>query len=570
MNKKNTAQLTYYLVRLLWQFRSYYFEIAIASLFINIFSLSIPIYIRIVYDRIIPNQTIDSLWTISFGLLIILCFDIILKIIRLYISHVICKQTDLNLSNAIFDHILNLPFKQSPSSSGHLMKLVNEVDMISAIYSSSTIIWLLDIPFIGLFLLVIYFIGGSIVWVPLIFLISVIVLITALSFSLYLTVVNGDYAISEKNHVLSETIQGLESIKIQGAYQLFQQKWYQAIKRVIDLRNRFQVLSGYSGQLIVFMQQISYVGIIIMGVYLIMLHHLTMGGLIAISILSGRAQQPIVQSLGIIIRLQHAIVSLKKLNQHMKDQSKPAHEGLIPNDLTGHIRFENVSFTYSEKLPAILSNMSFTIQAGERVGIIGKIGSGKSTLLKLLMKCYLPQSGIIRMDQIPLNQIEAQWLRQYIGYVPQDFTLFSGTVFDNIRMSAPDIDDKKIIEVMTMFKTCSETFKENDMLVERGSNLSGGFRQVINIARCLVKESSIVLMDEPTSLMDSTTENEFIRQMQHKIANKTFLLVTHRFSLLTLVDRLIVMDKGQILLDGAKEDVLKALQKGQVHKMKGI
>lgn len=377
-------------------------------------------------------------------------------------------------------------------------------------------------------------------------------------------------AASQRNATLVESLVGIETIKFMVAESSFQRKWEQSTVFLAQNSTKLKMLSAGITNLAQMLQQLVSVTVVIVGVYLLINNQVSMGGIIAASMLAGRAMAPFGQVAGLIMQYHHAKSGLSSVEQHMQTQPERPDDAafLHRNGFQGAIEFRNVSFSYPGQEQSVLDKVSFKIQAGEKVAFIGRVGSGKSTIQRLVLGLHQPTEGAILIDGIDVRQIDPAELRRATGFVSQDVSLFYGTLKDNIALGAPFADDQDIIaaaEIAGVTEFANRHPRGFDMLIgERGESLSGGQRQSVGIARAVLNDSPILLLDEPSSAMDHQSEDALKTRLRRFTAGKTMILVTHRTSLLELVDRLIVIDNGQIMADGPKAQVVEALQSGRV------
>lgn len=556
----------------LWSSRAIYRDVLIASIVINFFILANPLFVMNVYDRIVPNNAVESLWVLAIGVSVVYMFDILLKFLRSYFLEVAGKKSDVLLSAKLFEQTLGLTMANREGSIGAFANNLREFDSIRNFFTSGTIASLVDLPFVILFLLVIFYIAGSIVLVP-IFIILIILLYSLLLKGPIQRSIEASYeASSQKNAVLIETLTAIDTIKSLGVEAHSQWKWEQAVGEIARASLRSKMLQSSIGRMTGFMQQMSTVVIVLSGVYMIQEGDLTMGGLIATVMISQRAIGPMGQFANLTSSYQQTKTALDTLNQLMKKEiERPEEKRFIQHPhFEGAIEFANVSFTYPNENKPALKNVSFKIEPGEKVGIIGRIGSGKSTIEKLILGFYQPTEGSIMIDGIDITQLDPAELRRNINYVPQEVTLFSGDVRDNIAYRAPYIEDDKIIKAARLAGV-DDFIKQHPSgyslkINEGGSSLSGGQRQSIGVARALLLEAPIYLFDEPTNSLDAKSEQIMIDRLKQGTIKNTSILVTHKMSLLQLTDRLMVMDNGKLIADGEKQSVLEALKTGRINK----
>jgi len=547
-----------------------YRDVLVASFLINSFALASPLFIMNVYDRVVPNNAIETLWVLAIGVSVVYLFDLLMKSLRSYFVDIAGKKADITLSTMIFEQVLGIKMAARPQSVGAFANNLREFDSVRDFITSATIITFIDLPFVILFLAVISFIGGPLVLVPAAIIPLVLLYGFAIQIPLRKAVDNSFRMGTQRNATLVESLTGLEVLKTLGAEGQLQRKWEQAVGYMAHWSVRSRILSSSAVNFAAVLQQLATVGIVVFGVYLITDGSMSMGGLIACVILSGRAMAPMAQVANLATRYHQARAALNSLNGIMDmPQERPADRAFVHRpDIKGAIEFSDVTFTYPQQTNAVLTNLSFRIGAGEKVAFIGRIGSGKTTIEKLIMGLYEPESGAVRIDGTDLRQIDPADLRRSVGYTPQDTTLFFGTLRDNIMLGAPYVDDAAILHAANLAGVMEFADRHPlgfDMQVgERGEGLSGGQRQTIAVARAMLLDPPILLFDEPTSSMDNASEERLKVRLKENLGDKTLILVTHRASLLELVDRIIVMDNGRIIADGPKAQVLEALKSGKL------
>ncbi|MBS0289855.1 MAG: type I secretion system permease/ATPase [Proteobacteria bacterium] len=549
----------------LWRYRAIYSQVILAALFINIFSLLTPLFAMNVYDRVIPNYALTTLWVLFSGILLIFLFDFLLRTLRGYLIDICGKKADVVIASTLFQHVLGMQMLNKPASVGVFVNNLREFEVLRDFFTSSTLTTMIDLPFTILYFILIAYLGGGLVYVPLV--LVPFIFLSALFFERpmrnnLITTLKGA---SQKHAILVESMVSLETIKCLTLEGAMQRKWEESVGQTAKYGLNARLYSSLIMNITNVAQQINYVLIVTGGVFLIQEGKMTLGALIACSILAGRILTPIMQFTNILTRFQQARMSLKSLNNIMNlPIERPLETKFLSKaTLKGNIEFEGITFKYPDQEVNALENVSFKISSLERVGVLGHIGSGKSTIQKLLLRLYQPQSGNIRIDGLDINQIDPIDIRRNMGYVPQDSTLFYGNVRDNIAIRAPWTSDQVIAQAA--FLACVDTFVSrhplgfNMLIGERGEGISGGQKQAIAIARALLANPPIWLFDEPTSAMDDKTEQELLRRLSHYLKLKTLILVTHRLSLLNLVDRIIVLDKGRLIEDGPKEIIIPKL-----------
>lgn len=547
-----------------------YNHVILASLLINLFAIAGPLFVMNVYDRVVPNNAIETLWVLAIGVTLVYVFEFVLKNLRGYFVDVAGKNADVIITSDLLQHILGMRFDQMPKSTGSLANNLKEFEGMRDFFTSGTVTLLVDVPFLFLFLGIIYLVAGPVAAVPLIAIPIVIMVGLALQIPMQRAIEKTHAEATQKYSMLIEAINGLETIKTNSAESRIQGEWERIVKLTSESSGTSRTISTLATSFAAFMTQLVTVLVIIYGVYRIADGEMTMGALIAATLLSGRALAPLAAIAGLLTRYQQTKISLKALDDLMKKPvERPAHQNFlhIPK-IQGQIQFRDVSFTYPNSDQPALSDVSFMIRAGERVAILGRVGSGKSTLGRLLTGLYRAEKGSIILDGTDIGQIDPTDLRRNIGYVGQDNYLFYGTVRDNISFGMPHADEatvKRAAKLAGVTDFLRYTRLGFDLQVgERGTSLSGGQRQAVAIARALAYDPPILLLDEPTSDMDMASEQALIGRMTHNLQGKTVILITHRLSVLALVDRIIVMDNGKVIADGPKDEIFSKLSQGEI------
>lgn len=547
-----------------------YGEVLLASLLINLFALVMPLFIMNVYDRVVPNDTTETLWALAAGVLIVIGFDFAMRMLRAYLVDIAGKRIDVILSANIFEKAMGLRMEARPASVGSFASNIHEFESFREFITSATITALVDLPFVLLFIAVIFWVGGWVGVVPLAAVPIIILIGLVLQRALGEIIQMSFRCAAQKQGLLIESLSMIETIKALSAEGVLQRKWEQLVGTVARLGTKARTLSSAIVNMSVTVQQLTSVGVIILGVYLIAERELTVGALVACTILTSRALAPLGQVAGLMTRYHQSKSALSTLHNVMQlpVERPPAKSFVHRPNIRGEIEFRDVTFSYPGQQTPALSNVSFRLRAGERVGVIGRIGSGKSTVEKLVLGLYKPSSGSILIDGVDINQIDPAVLRRSIGYVPQDVVLFYGTVKENILFSAPYADDAAMVraaEIAGVTEFVHPSAQGFDLRIgERGEGLSGGQRQTVAVARALLLDPPVLIMDEPTNALDNRSEETFKTKLDKALPGKTFLLVTHRASLLTLVPRLIVLDGGRVVADGPKEQVMQALSGGKI------
>ncbi len=551
-----------------------YTQVLIASVFINLFAIASPLFIMNVYDRVVPINAVTTLWVLAIGVVTAFLFEFVLKFLRGYFVDTAGKSADVILASHIFEQIMGIRLEARPASAGAFANQLREFETLRDFFTSATMVAVVDLPFIFLFLAVIYFIGGPIVFVPLLAVPLVIIVGFILQKPMAKTVRATQKESAQKHALLVESIFGLETVKALGAEGRTQRDWERFVGMTSKSSMKARMLSQFAMNFTALVTQLTTVGVVFTGVMLMFLegnpYGISVGALVACTILTGRAMAPLAQIASIMTRFDQSMVSLDTLDKIMSmPVERPAGKSFLHRPrLNGEIEFRDVTFRYPNQEVTALDRVSFHIKPGERVGVIGKIGSGKSTIEKLVLNLYGASEGSVLIDGTDIGQVDPADLRRSIGYVPQDIFLFYGSVRDNIAMGMPHADDADILRAARIAGVDNFVSKHPhgfDLQVgERGESLSGGQRQSIAIARALVRNPKILVLDEPTSAMDKGSEDWFLSRLREEIDQRTLIVVTQRVSLLAVVDRLIVMDSGKVVADGPRDKVLETLARGQI------
>ncbi|MEZ8141962.1 ABC transporter [Enterovibrio norvegicus FF-33] len=556
----------------LWESKSIYRDVLIASVFINTFAIATPLFSRIVYDKIVPNLAFESLWVLASGVFVIFIFDLVLKMLRSYFIDISGKKSDLLISARIFQKVMGIRMEARPPSVGAFARHMQEFESIRDFFTSASVSALIDLPFAFFFLFIIWIVAGPLVAVPIFAVLVLMVHAMIIQKPLRHTIEEGSRLSSQKNANLIESLAGLETIKLFGAESQFQYRWEEAVAHMANWGIKTRRLTDSIQNAAGFIQQFVSVAMIVFGVYLIANGDLTMGGLIAATMLSSRAVGPLVQLSLLSTRYNQArsamaiISQLMEMPSEQEEGKRYIHRPII----RGKIEFDRVNFNYPNSEVAALRDISISILPGEKVAIIGRIGSGKTTLSRLLMGLYLPTEGSVRIDDTDISQIHNIDIRRNIGCVPQDPVLFFGSIRDNITLGRPLADDRDILDAAN--RAGVTTFTQRDpaglerQVGEGGNQLSGGQRQAIALARAMLGRPPVLMMDEPTSAMDNRSEQYIKQQLGSLRRDETLIINTHKTGMLDIVDRIIVIEQGSIVADGSKTAVLQALKEGKVQK----
>lgn len=543
-----------------------YRDVLGASLLINLFALAVPLFTMNVYDRVIPNNAIETLWTFAIGVTAVLGFDLVMKVLRAHFIDAAGKRVDHEMSSAVMAKVLNTRLESRPASVGSFAANLRAFESVREFMTSASMGMLVDLPFAIVFVLVMAAIGGWLA-VPTMVAFVLVIGLSLLTQRRMKPLTDSTQRAGQQRHAtLIESLVGIETIKALNIEGRTQKRWEDSGKLLAETGARIKLWSAIAVNTTAWIGQAVTVSTVVLGVYLIIDNQLSMGALIACSQLAGRALAPLGQLSSLLVQYDNTRSAYEGVNR-MMDAPEERHANsrfVMRRRVKGAIQFDNVSFKYPNSEVPALDKVSFSVQAGERIALIGKIGSGKSTIEKLLMGLYQPTSGTVRFDGIDSKQIDPAEIRSSVGYVPQDITLFYGTLRENIAISTPFADDSMVLKAAAMagMRTFIERHPQgiNLPIGERGESLSGGQRQSVAIARALMNEPPILMLDEPTSSMDSESESRVLENLRAFSAGRTLLLVTHRMTLLDIVDRLIVVDQGRIIADGPKDKVLKALR----------
>ena len=546
-----------------------YVQAGIATLLVNLFALVIGFFVMVVYDRIIPSNALTSLVGLFVGASVIILLRYALELLKTYFLDYAGQTIERKTSESVFDKIMRYDLLRAPKSNGSVAALVKDFETFQQFFTSVTILLLIDIPFMFLFLYVIYAIGGPLVYVPLI--IIPLVAFVGLVIQPFLkkmakSSLDGGEA---KQTVLLETLQNIETVKsISGADKL-RKRWLQAVDKQADVnvKTKFynQIATSFSSSALMFNQ----IMIVSYGVLLIGDGTLSMGGLIGAMIISGRALAPVGQISQVLGRLNVSMECYRRIDEFMNvtNREEIANEYVKRTELKGPISTKNLTFRYPESQVKLFDNLTLEIKEGEKVAVLGKIGSGKSSLVRILLGLYLADDGLVMVGGTNVNQIRPEDMRKNFGVVHQNVSLFSGTVRDNITLGVDEFDDDVLVKVSEISGVMDWLGKLPNgfdyKLSEGGKELSGGQKQTVALARALMRKPHYLLFDEPTANMDTGTEQQVLMGLKKYLSDETVLIVTHRMAPLSLVDRIIVLDSGRVAVDGPKDLVIQKLQAKQ-------
>ena len=538
-----------------------YAQVILAATMSNFLGVSTSLFVMVVYDRVVPNEAIESLIALSIGVMIALGFDFLTKSLRANFIDRASKRADARMSRMVFDKILTLRLDVGNQNTGGVASVVREFDSLREFFTSATLVAIVDLPFIFFFIYIVYLIGGNIAIVPLLAVPCVLIIGLAIQPILARLASGAMETGMSKQAVLVETLNGLETIQATGAGRLMKNRFEVATGDQSELGLKSRIFSQFAINSAASIQQIAQVATIFYGVFLIQAQQLSMGGLIAAVILGGRALGPLGQVASAMSRANSARQAFRSIDKLMNqtDGVDKSEQRLSRPILKGEIEFKNVSYKFPGAKNSLIKDLSIKIPAGEKVAVLGRMGSGKSTFAKLCAGIVQPTTGSILLDGIDLRQIDKSDLQRNLGVMLQEAWLFSGTVRENIQLGYYEYDDAHLLKVCQLSGT-DDFIKGNpagyDLKIkERGVGLSGGQRQSINLSRALLHDPNILVLDEPTSSMDSSTEASVLTRLADYLPDRTMIAVTHRNTLLKLVTRVLVMDQGNIILDSPPDQL---------------
>ncbi|HGM9841666.1 TPA: type I secretion system permease/ATPase [Proteus mirabilis] len=564
--------------KVIWRFKKYYYQIILATFVINFLALVSSLYVMNVYDRVIPNKSYQTLWVLSIGVIIAILFEFTAKMLRGRLTDIAGKKADLIISSALFRKVTNLKLQEKPISSGSYVNNLRDFESVRDFMTSASLLTLVDMPFLILFVSVIALVGGYLAFVPLtiIPLVIIVGLLAQIPLSKYIN--ESMKESSQRQGLAVEAIEGIETLKTNNAMNWAQKRWDYYTAKTASSSMKVKNISNFVIYFAVMMQQLNTIFLVIIGTYLIHsddpASKITMGALIATVILSGRVLSPLGQIAGLAVRFQQAWVALKGVNGIVERPSErePARKYITLKQINGNIKFQNVSFAYNQDSSSVVKNLSFEIKPGEKVGILGRIGSGKSTTLKLAAGLYSAEQGSITLDNVDIRQIDPHYLRNQILLLEQQPRLFLGSLRENLDLARMDgfSSDQDLIMALQRFgldKVIKKHPRGLDMsLGENGLGLSGGQKQIVALARMTMRNPKIVLLDEPTTGLDQYSEIQALNAISAWCRSRTLLVVTHRPQVLSIVNRIIVVDNGKVVMDGPRDAVLQQLAKNETEK----
>ena len=549
-----------------WKVRREFWPVMLAALVVNMLALAVPLFTMNVYDRVIPNKAIPTLWVLALGVMIALSFDFMLRIARARLVDEIGRTLDAKLSQKLFEKVMNLPMAARQGSTGALAKRVSEYELVRDFFASTTVVLLVDISFLLLFLILITVLGGWLVLVPLVGIGAMVAAGMTLRHAMGRAATDAQADSSLQHSVLVESIGGIETLKSARAEGQMLGRWRRYSAMSAATQEEMRRLTAVAVNLASLSQQLISVGLLIGGFYQFNQGNMSMGAIIAIVMLAGRAMSPVGQFAFLITRARQAFTTMNSLQQMMEveDERQVAARSIVPEIRAGRIGLAHVDFRYPGAANDALSDLNLKIEPGERIGIIGRVASGKSTLGRVICGLYAPTDGVMTIDGLDSRQYHPHQVRDAFRFVGQDSELFSGTVRDNLMLGAAKADDAQLIDAVV--RSGADIFLSRDAagfdlpVGERGSRLSGGQKSLLVLARALVSPSKLLFLDEPTGAMDTQTENYFIAHLKNALAkDQTLIVSTHRHQMLSIVDRLIVIDGGRIFADGPRDKILGSL-----------
>jgi len=552
----------------IWRNKGIYKEVGLAAVIINLLALASPLFTMNVYDRVVPNNTFNTLWVLAAGVFIAYLFDFILKNLRAFFVDTAGRKADNVISARIFEQMLGMRMIARPPSVGVHAANLKEFETLRDFFTSATIVAVIDLPFILLFIAIIWMIAGPVALVPAVLVPIVLAVGVLLQKPLDKVIKESMREAAFKSGLIFETLSGLETIKAQAAEGHMQRKWEELTEQSSLTNVKARSISSFGINFATFSTNLASTAMLVYGVYLISGNSLSMGALIAAVILSGRTMAPLASIAAILTKYSQSKESFDRLSKLMKAPiERPADQTFISMPvMRGRIEFRDVVFRYPNQSAPALNNVSFTIEPGEHVGIIGAVGSGKTTIERLILNLWQPESGSVQIDGVDVRQLDPADLRRNIGVVQQTPYLFFGSVRENITLGHEAVPDSAVIQAADMAGVMNflrDTASGLDAQVgERGENLSGGQRQAVAIARSLLYNPPVLLLDEPTASIDPGSERRLYGHLKEAIRGKTMLLVTHKGAVLGLADKLILMDRGKIIAIGPRDEILRKLSAG--------
>mgnify|MGYP001824743895 CR=1 FL=1 len=540
-------------------------QVALAALGVNLAGLALPIFVMNVFDRVIPNLAFVTLMTLAIGVVLAMVLDLFLRMLRSAIIQRVSRRADLSIASKLFGYALRQRILARSGGAAGAITNLRDFEIVRDFFTSSTLVALIDLVFIGLFLFVLWVIVGPLAWVPMAAIPVMIVIAVLAQIPISRAARQTQQMNVKRNVVLIETLSGLETIKSIGAEPVVQREWENAVAASSRVTAQTRNWSTFTGSATALVQQLVSAGIICWGVFLVSEGAVSLGALVAANILAGRILAPLAGIAQTIFRANFAIWSMRSINNFVEtemEQSSMQRSGLRVNQ--GRVRLQNISFAYPEAKVHALRDISLEFEPGTTTALLGRIGSGKSTLGKVLNGIYLATEGTVLVDGYEIAQYDPAELRAGIGYLPQDPVLFTGTIRENLVMGMPDASEDDILRALDLAGIGDFVAQlpegTNFFVGERGERLSGGQRQSISLARLLLRRPSFMFLDEPTNAMDHQTEAVVIERLQRlQREGVGMVLSTHRMSLAAIAERFVVLEKGQVAMNGPREHVMRQL-----------
>ncbi len=553
----------------MWHYRSLYLQLLPASLMVNLFALVMPFFVMIIYDRVVPNDAVETLWVLAAGVGLVFLFDLAIRLVRGALIERAGNEMDIELAGKLYEQVLALSMRAVPASTGNLASRIRSYETLREFFVSATMLAIADMPFALLMIGAIFYLAGPIGWVLVFASLIAIAVSVWIQFPLYKAVRSSAEIGLERQAFIGESIANLEPIKLNNAEGFFQRRMNRLLQNASSNGAKSHWYGLLANSLTTTIVNITSVVIVVAGVYQVSAGNLSMGGLIACVMLGSRTMAPMAILSGLMTRFQQALQSLESLDGVMalEREVNDQNQYLEHNNFKPRFAFTDVTIQYNEKTKPALQRINFRIEEGEKIALLGRIGSGKSTLLKVMAGLQPVTSGSIMVDDFELSQYHPTALRNRIGYIPQEAALFHGTIRENVALGNTQLSDTEILHALTN-SGLGDFIKSHPRgllaeVGERGSLLSGGQRRAVTLARCLIKSSPLLLLDEPTANLDPQTERAFVNTLKAHAEHRTLIVATHKASVLELVDRAIILDQGKIISDGPVSQVLGHLQRSQ-------
>lgn len=545
-----------------------YMQVILASVLVNLLALAVPLFTMNVYDRVFPNAAIVTLWTLVAGVGIALLLDAALKWLRAGVIDQVGRRVDLSVSSILFRHVADLRLEEQTRSTGALMNTLKDYEQVRDFFGSQTVASLTDLLFAVLFVAVIAYVGGPLAIPPATALLLTLAVGLGVLLPMRRAATEARQSGGLKNSVAVEAVTDLETLKAISGQGRMQRRWEREVAQSAITQEKNRRLATFATTATALFQQLSSIGIVIVGVYMALEGRITMGAVIAAMILSGRALAPAAALSGLFLRGSFAFSTLRSLNEVMAlaSDSRPEGRPLNAQIRSGCLDLDGASLRYPGSEVDALSDVALHVGGLERVALVGPVGAGKTSLVRLMAGLYAPTEGLVLLDGTNMRQLPAATVRDAVQLVPQDAVLFSGTLAENIAFGVPQARDEDVLRAARTAGVDRLAAAHPDgfgmQITERGRNLSGGQRQMVALARALLPGPKVLILDEPTSSMDMASEKLFIQRLELALRERPMTLVvsTHRMGLLDLCNRLVVVDKGTIVQDGPKSEVLEQLQ----------